>query len=221
MNFMTLLRSVEDLLYEVVSWLVFYPVTLFRCIAHPVRMMQYAETELRDKLEEQFPDVLSPPLLLFLTIIIAHLISLMALANAVARPGLLADAQNLIIFRAVLFSIFPLLLALQSVRKREKRLTRANMRPAFYSQCYAAVPFVLSVDLGLILTQTGLGTAWIGLLVITAGLIWYFATITAWFKSSLGLGAVAAFGSALATILVGIILMAGTLVFIALGLQPH
>lgn len=214
---MALLRSVEDLLYEVVSWLVFYPVTLIKCVMHPIRMMRYAEAELRDKLEEQFPDVLSPPLLLFLTIIIAHLISLTAIANDVVRPGLLADAQNLIVFRAVLFSTFPLLLALQSVRQTETRLTRANMRPAFYSQCYAAVPFVLSIDLGLILTQLGQPTSLIGLAVIAAGFVWYLSIITFWFKTARSLRAIAAFGSALATICAGIVLVIVTLMIVTLA----
>lgn len=215
MNFMALLRSVEDLLYEVVSWLVFYPLTLIKCVMHPIRMMRYAEAELRDKLENQFPDVLSPPLLLFLTIIIAHIISLSAIADDVLRPGLLADAQNLIVFRAVLFSTFPLLLALQSVRQTEKRLTRANMRPAFYSQCYAAVPFVLSIDLGLILAQLGPTASLIGVTLIAAGCVWYLSTITVWFRTSRGLGAVAAFVSALATILAGFILIVAAVVVVA------
>jgi len=39
MGFFTLLKSLDELLYEVMSWLVFYPVTLWRPLARPQAMM--------------------------------------------------------------------------------------------------------------------------------------------------------------------------------------
>lgn len=65
MDFMNLLRSAELLLYEVVSWLVFYPLTLLRCIRRPTDMIAYAEQELPRPPEVQFADALSPPIFLF------------------------------------------------------------------------------------------------------------------------------------------------------------
>ena len=41
MNVLTILRSVEELLYEVMSWLLFYPRTLFMTLRHPLRTMRY------------------------------------------------------------------------------------------------------------------------------------------------------------------------------------
>jgi len=40
MDFMRLLQSLEELLYELVSWLVFYPVTLWRTLTRPREMMR-------------------------------------------------------------------------------------------------------------------------------------------------------------------------------------
>lgn len=53
---MNLLRSAELLLYEVVSWLVFYPLTLWRCIIRPMSMIAYAEQEMTRPPEDQFAD---------------------------------------------------------------------------------------------------------------------------------------------------------------------
>ncbi len=41
MSFFQILRSVEDFLYEVMTWLVFYPRTLWRVIRHPRTMAAY------------------------------------------------------------------------------------------------------------------------------------------------------------------------------------
>ena len=43
MDFMRLLQSLEELLYELVSWFVFYPVTLWRTLTRPQQMMRYAD----------------------------------------------------------------------------------------------------------------------------------------------------------------------------------
>ncbi len=59
MDLMNLLRSIEALLYELVSWLVFYPVTVWRCLRHPHQMMAYAEKQLSEPTEAQFQDAVS------------------------------------------------------------------------------------------------------------------------------------------------------------------
>ena len=39
MNVLTILRSVEELLYEVMSWLLFYPRTLWTTLTRPLATM--------------------------------------------------------------------------------------------------------------------------------------------------------------------------------------
>ena len=46
MDFIRILRSLEELLYEAMTWIVFYPRTLWRSIRSPIRMLQYAQREL-------------------------------------------------------------------------------------------------------------------------------------------------------------------------------
>ena len=47
MPFLIFLKSFEVLLYEVMSWLVFYPRTMWRAVRHPLQMMERAEDELK------------------------------------------------------------------------------------------------------------------------------------------------------------------------------
>ena len=61
MNALTLLRSVEELLYEVASWLVFYPKTLWMTLSGPLRAMAYSDREQHDKPEQQYLETLRSP----------------------------------------------------------------------------------------------------------------------------------------------------------------
>lgn len=188
---MRLLKSVEELLYELVTWILFYPLTLWRSIVHPISMMSYAESELGDSPEDQYADALSPPIYLLITLFLAHLIELgFAADTKVVLPALLADDRNLLLFRAVAFSVFPLLFAIHGVRMRKARLTRQTLRPAFYSQCYTAAPFVLAVDLSFIIGQHGSSVpVLVGTAIFVVGLVWYVAVQTAWFRSRSGMPA--------------------------------
>ena len=180
MDMTNLLRSIEALLFEVVSWLAFYPVTFWRCVRHPINMMNYAEKQLQEPTETQFNDALAPPLFLFLTVFVAHLVELRSGPSTFA--GLLQDDRNLLLFRAALFSLFPLAAAIQRVRQLGVPLTRASLRPAFYSQCYLAAPFVLLLDLGGILAQFGSSYMAAAILLNVIGAVWYLAGLSVWFS---------------------------------------
>lgn len=220
MDFMNLLKSVEALLYELVSWLVFYPLTLWRCIRYPLPMMAYAESELADPPEEQFADALSPPIFLFLTIVIAHLVDLAFGASHAVAGGIFADTRNLLVFRAVAFSLFPLLLALQAVRQKGLALNRATLRPAFYSQCFIAAPFVLAIDLAMTVgLRENAGAQLFGLAIFLCGLAWYLATLTRWFTVHRGAARHRTFGRALAFVLLGGIALLALAILAALSIM--
>ena len=51
MDFLKLLRSLEEFLYELCTWFLFFPRTLYRVVVHPRRMAQYVDTELKEKLD--------------------------------------------------------------------------------------------------------------------------------------------------------------------------
>ena len=186
MDFMKLLKSIEELLYELITWFVFYPLTLWRIISHPLTMLDYAQKELSEKEEEQFDDAVSPPILLLLTLVLLHLAeSAFNAAWASALPALLHDDRNLLILRALVFSLFPLFYATAGLRSRGARLTRRTLKPAFYSQSYATVQFVLSFTLGLqAISFDGHYLGLFGWAIMVLGAGWYLAVQTAWIVKS-------------------------------------
>ncbi|RIX99089.1 MFS transporter permease [Aureimonas flava] len=208
MDFMNLLKSVEALLYELVSWLVFYPITLWRCVRRPLSMFDYAQRELTGSPENQFADALSPPIFLFLSIALAHVIDTTLTPDQDVPIGLLSDTRNLLVFRATAFSLFPMILAVQAVRQKNQPLTRSTLRPAFYGHCFLAAPFVLSVDLALTTGHLATdGAVIVGTVIFVAGLIWYQATLTGWFVRHRGSGRGRAFARAALHILLGTVAM--------------
>jgi len=187
MDFMKLLKSLEELLYELISWFVFYPLTLWRIVRRPLYMLSYAERQLLEDEDHQFDDGLSPPVLLLISLIVLHSVGqVIDPAGEHVLTGLLADDWNLLVFRAVAFSLFPLVFGIIQLRANRARLTRTTFKPIFYSQCYAAVPFVVMVSLGLQFFSGEPSDAmmWAGTLVFAVGLIWYVVVETLWLAQS-------------------------------------
>ncbi|WP_151984065.1 MFS transporter permease [Rhizobium sp. EC-SD404] len=213
---MNLLRSAEALLYEIVSWLIFYPLTFWRCVTHPVRMMIYAERELTDPPEEQFVDTLSPPLFLFLTLVLAHLFQMNVGVLQPELGGVLSDDRNLLLFRAVVFSLLPLLVGIQRVHQKNQKLTRSTLRPAFYSQCYLAAPFALSFDIALVIGQLdhplSNPIAWT---LFLTGLIWYLGALSGWFAIHGPMSRLRGLLQAIGTVLLGACIALAVLIPVA------
>lgn len=187
MDFMKLLKSIEELLYELVSWVIFYPLTLWRIIRHPLATLAYAERELQQADEQQFDDAVSPPILLLISLGLVHLLGRAVVPEGSPRlTGMLADDRNLLAFRAIMFSMFPLIFSLIQIRVERARLTRSIFKPIFYAQCYATVPFIISLTLGLVfmVDETDGISMMLGLGLMLAGLVWYGVVQALWLTIS-------------------------------------
>ncbi len=214
MNFSQLLNSIDELLYEIMSWLVFYPVTLWRIVTRPLSTMKYADDELTQDEDEQYTDTLSPPLLLLISLLIAHVVEL-ALVGDSSLVGsgrgiaaLVDDDTSLLILRLVTFALFPIVFATRLLMRQRRRLTRDSLRMPFYSQCYATAPFALLMSLAA--TLHGYRGDWaepVAAGCALVGLLWYIVLQTRWFAATLGIGAGRALGQALFALLVSCVLL--------------
>jgi hypothetical protein len=203
MNFFNLLQSLDELLYEVMSWLVFYPITLWRTLVRPLQMMDYSDVEQGDAADQQYTDTLSPPLFLLLSLIIIHAAEIALVGNdavVASKVGLSAFVSNntdLIMLRIVSYSLFPVMLATRMVRARGLQVNRDTLRAPFYSQCYTAAVLAMLLGGGVILIK--LGHDWseiVGVVVALFGLLWFGFLQTAWFNQHLKCGRLRAFGHA-------------------------
>lgn len=223
MDFLRIIQSLEELLYEVMTWLIFYPRTLCRAIRHPIQMLRYSDRELRDAPGDQFTDLLSPPLFLLLTIFLSHLIEVafhQALPKATTPFGkeVMASDQNLLILRAVLFSIYPLMFAVMRLHRQKIPLNRETLRRPFFAQCYIAGPTALVLGIAAIMMRAAQPAIIIaGLVLALFAIGWYLRIETIWLRAQAHMTRSAALGAAIATWLIAS-LMNSVASFLILGI---
>ena len=188
---MKLLRSFEEFIFEAVSWLVFYPVTVWRIVSRPLTTMAYSDAEQTDTEEGRYDDALSPPLLLLVTVVVVNAIAIALHAEDIratskVTQALYASPQNLALFRALVFSLVPLVAATTLLRRTKTRLSRETLRPPFYAQCYLATPCCIVLGLGQAIFHR---TDWPdapGVALLVVGGTWFLITQTRWFRGRLG-----------------------------------
>lgn len=190
MDLLKILRSFEEFLFEAVSWLVFYPLTLWRIVRGPLAAMDYSDREQSDSEEHRYDDALSPPLFLLATIVLSNLL---ALALHVPPPQetsetthiLLASQQNLILFRSLAFSLIPLVAAVTLLRHEKKRISRETLRAPFYGQCYLAAVCAACVSVGgAVFQRPDLPNA-VGGAIMIGGAAWFLFVQSHWFARRL------------------------------------
>ncbi|WP_184717672.1 hypothetical protein [Caulobacter sp.] len=187
MDFIRILRSLEEFLYEVMTWLVFYPRTLLRTAFRPVEVLEYSRTEMRKPEEEQFQDALSAPLFLMLTLVISHTLELVVAPKVFdvggpAAARLFGSYQNLVILRSLMFAAFPLMFALQQVKDTKQALTRQTLRGPFFGECYPAAVFCLVFGIGATLAQGFPHHRPIGWMCMAVATVWYLVLQVIWLK---------------------------------------
>lgn len=210
------LNSLDELLFEIVSWIIFFPITLWKVIRAPFVAMAYAEAELASDNDDQFSETLSPPIFLIFALVIAHAIGIAmgGGVNPVVRShhglaSLVNDNTTLLLLRIVIFSVFPLMLAARYSRKRFGVLSRKTLKSPFYAQCFVAAPFALMVSAGLNLSQLH-HVAWTltGAALAVAAFLTYSVLQILWFARSLDQSMVRAFGNASAAMIESLVVAA-------------
>lgn len=187
MDFIRILRSLEEFLYEVMTWLVFYPRTLLRTALRPIETLEYSRAELRKPEEEQYQDTISAPLFLMLSLVISHAFELVLHLRPFDKVGHAAEAllgsdQNLIILRSLMFAVFPLMFAIEQVKDSKLPLTRKTLRGPFFGECYPASVFCLVFGIGGTVIQAWPERAIFGGLLMTAAAAWYLGLQIVWLK---------------------------------------
>lgn len=193
MDFIKIIRSLEEFLYEVITWLLLYPRTVWRVATSPIAMMRYSQRQLAEAPDKRFMDALSPPLLLMITLALTHVIEQAVLGGEVQARGMMRrmmdSEQNLLIVRSVAYAIFPLMYAIGELRQHRLPLDRETMRAPFYAQCYLAAVFALFLALATIGAQAE-GGRWrlLGASAAIATTVRYLYVQVRWLREGLAIG---------------------------------
>jgi hypothetical protein len=211
MDLLKLIRSFEELLFEVLSWLVYYPRTLWLVLRHPLRTMAYANHEEPKDGTDRYPDTLSPPLTLLLTVALSHGAELALGVTPPAATGdvermVLDNDQNFIVLRSLVYGMLPLMAAVQVARARHLPPERRYLRPPFLAQCYLTAVLAGAMTAASLTGRLGLPMAQgIAAFAALTALLWYAVIQVRLFEATLGLTrpraivlALKAFGGAVA-----------------------
>jgi len=223
LDFIGIIRSLEELLYEVMGWLIFYPRTLWRIMVRPDAATRYSEDEQDDSPTDRYADSLSPPLLLMITLVLTHVLGLSIGAEALKAEGnlgasLLKSPQNLLMMRAMVFAIIPLVIAGLSLNKRGIAIDRQTLRMPFYSQCFLLTPFALMLQGALLLYKVPAFGAPVAAGLGAVAIVWFLWAQTQWVARRLQRPIPSAFGWALAFTILALLAGGAAAMLIALAL---
>ena len=208
MDFSEVVRQIEQFIYELFMWVIFYPATLFRVVFRPSRMMDYVRGELMISPDVAFGSAIRPPLFLFLSIAIGSIIAPISAAQTLAFSEdafgrwLTASWFNLLMFRTLGFSVYALVGALLFDWITPGSITRDTLKLPFYQQCYIVGPFALVLSPTLVRLDSGNGAL---LFVILALQLWLYVGQVLFFRR------LAAAGWVKAMLLAGVVLLVGNL----------
>jgi len=206
MDFGRILRSLEEFLYELMTWLVFYPRTMLRILTRPVAIARYAQLQLRQPPEQQYTEAMAPILMLIVSVILPYGVSLgfAAPPPAAALPKLLqtldASPEALLLFRCTSFSVYALAGALLVLSRRGIRIDRDALREPFHIWAFLTSPFALLASFAFLLPgllgspagRTG------GMTLAGCALLWYVWAQARVLRDQLDIGKVRAWVYAIA-----------------------
>ena len=150
MNFLDILKSIEQAIYEIALWFILIPKTIFKIVVHPADVPAYIREELKKEDKKQFNDQMSPILLWLLMVILPVYMSAKYFYHGL--PAMIRDKpQNYFFYIAVIFISFLLTPAGLIHILNKNKFERDSFKESFYVQCYLQSPmsFLLILWLGL------------------------------------------------------------------------
>lgn len=207
MDLIRLLRSLEEFLYELVGWLVFYPRTLWQVLVRPGEVARYTRREFAKDPEHRFADAISPVLMLILSVVLAHALEMAMRTAPLSLSGplgklLFSSEQGLLLTRSAVFCIFALGAALSTLWRQRLPINRDTLREPFSIQAFLACPFVLLLAVSQAVGGSGAAEArgW-GAAIGVVAVVWYLWARTRTFLALNDVGYLPAAGFVLASFL--------------------
>ena len=158
MSFYKLIQALQDLIFEVASWLIFIPMTLLAILVRPHRIRASIQAEFARKSGQRFDTRLSPPLMWVIAGVlpvfaaIEHLRAFdaeQAFLNSYILPSWSLEAK--IFTLAITLLSGPIAFSAATRLLGRQPMTRAGLEREFYAQCYIFAPFQLFLSVSLLL----------------------------------------------------------------------
>lgn len=167
-----MLSSIEEALFEVVSWLLFWPKTFLVTFVFPQRVPAYVDGELAKEPANRYAAMMPPIAFLIVTQAVAAVLNPDGITRMVTlrkvRDVLDGSIEALIALHALIALIVPLAVAAIAVRTDDAPLDRDTLQPRFLKQCYVYTVHVCMFNF----TSAFYANPWIVYAIPIAWLIW-------------------------------------------------
>jgi len=149
-----ILQVLEDVIFEIMAWLMLLPKTLFHVIFAPAKSIQYVNDEWEKKPDDRFDEFLSP-IFFWILVAVLPLTYTLLTEKELQQGGILAVfLESKILLGAVVASL-PLLIYVTWIELTNNRpIRKSALQKMFYVQCYITSPAILIITLVARLTTT-------------------------------------------------------------------
>jgi hypothetical protein len=141
MDILRLFQHINDIVFEVLLWLVFLPKTMYTIVTRPGWISPYIQNELQKEEKHQFEENLSPVILMFFAAVMPFTLMSSKLYKDVGNPNLHIELIAPII--SALIFVLPLFLATFKHLFLRLPLNKSELKKSFYIQCYCMGPSYL------------------------------------------------------------------------------
>lgn len=141
MDFLKLIQSLQDLIFEMVVWALLIPKTIFRAIFRPAWMVTYVNQEFEKPADEQFDEYMPPGLFFLAMAVIPSALFTWAQNmdfNLIESLSRLNETNLLTSAFTTLISILIYLVWIKWLNKHPVK--RSGLKRLFMIQCYLVTP---------------------------------------------------------------------------------
>lgn len=153
MKITDVLKVTEELLYQLLLWIVLVPKTLIRVIREPAWPAEYVAAEHEKPTEERFDDYMPPILFLVVVGIIPNIIAnvywpttpytdFFTNRNIVSEATSLNTELRILLYGAI-WMLMPMCFSIVQHLNMRKQITKAAFRPTFEMHCMKVAPIAL------------------------------------------------------------------------------
>lgn len=193
MDIFKLSKSLDELIFDILMWVIFYPYTLVRVLIWPGYMIGYAAEELRKDPEKSdlFDRGLSPPVFLFLSIVIAWMIAPDAPVSAQSQSAIAGiingSVMSLLTYRLALYCVFPFAGALIFEWRTPGSISHHSFRLPFYQQAYLCAPLAIVFSITTVVATRIRDTDVLAFtaLALIAIVVWYYWSQVVFFRRTM------------------------------------
>jgi hypothetical protein len=141
MDFVKLIQSLQELVFEIVVWVLLLPKTFFRALLRPDLMVKYVNSEFQKEPEKQFDDFVPPVLFYLMLAVVPAAFYTWTGQGATEEGDLPFQLTENNVLTSVLTTLISLLIYLVWIEGLNKRpLRRSGLRRLFFIQCYLVTP---------------------------------------------------------------------------------